>query len=125
MNLPDPKLVEDAEWQLKHATEKLAPHLEALQALAAEHPGPRADKALALLRALAGYFESVDTLTTLLSARETEMNEEMARAEFIFRQMRLDRDFYLREAQVMSERYYHEQGVFARIQPLLPAQPAA
>lgn len=125
MNLPDPKLVEDAEWQLKHATDKLAPHLEALAQLAAQNPGPRADKATALLRALSGYFESVDALTTLLSARETEMNEEMARAEFIFRQMRLDRDFYQREAQVISERYYSEQTIFASIIPLLPAQPAA
>lgn len=118
MNLPDPKQLQDAEWQVDHATRKLAPLIRQLQAATETEPTdpahrPAYELSCRLLRALEGFFQANAYLVELLNQRETEMNEEMAAARFRYNQMGLDRDFYKAECQTLSTRYYAENDLIS------------
>ncbi|SNR91871.1 hypothetical protein [Hymenobacter mucosus] len=122
MNLPDPKELEDARWQQEFAGRKVAEFVasmrESLQAQPADTPTARAryDRNLAFLRALEFFLTSNATLLELLDQREEEMNLEMADAQFKYTQMGLERDFFQREAQSATARFYQEQDLFKLLQ---------
>lgn len=119
MNLPDPKQLEDARWQQQYAGEKVAEFVAELKAAlqtpptGSEAARARYERNTAFVRALEYFFSANGSLLALLDQREEEMHDEMAAAEFRFRQMRLDRDHYQREAQTLSTRYYHENDLAA------------
>lgn len=125
MNLPDQRQLTDAEWQLQHATGKLAPFLAELTAATATDPTDpaaqaRVDKTRAMLRALESYVERNQQLLALLTERENAMHEEMAAAEFRYRQMRLDCDFYKRELEHCTTRYYQENAIYTSLLQRFP-----
>ncbi|GAC1372620.1 MAG: hypothetical protein NVS3B25_07240 [Hymenobacter sp.] len=115
MNLPDEQRLDDAQWQLDHATGLVAPLLAHLQA----RPEP-ADPAgrvayeqdQALLRALRYYFTSVGNRLELLDQVFAEMDAEMHAANGRYRSLRLAHDFALHEAREANRRYYAENDTF-------------
>lgn len=120
MNLPDPKQLQDAQWQLDHASEKLAPFLQRLQQLTETEPTDPAQRArheqtTALLRALNWYFERTDALIQLLTDREDEMQREMSAAQFKYTAMVAERDWLKVECQELGPRYYAENDLMREI----------
>jgi len=115
--LPSVESLEDARWQQAHAGEKAMEFVNAmrvsLETPAAATPMARArrDRNLAFVRALEFFFASNANLLTLLDEREELMRESMAEAQFTYRQMRLDRDFYRHEAQAATGRLHHENDL--------------
>lgn len=122
MNLPDQQVLEDAEWQLAFATQQLSPFLATLQAKTATPPADPArraayDQTCAMLRALSGFFTANEALLKLLKEREDEMNGEMAAANFRYRQMMMERDFALREAQAQSPAHHEVLALLTSLAP--------
>lgn len=118
MNLPDPQRLEDAQWQLDHATQQLAPLLAILQArleppTAAGREAYEQDQLL--LRTLRYYFTTNSARMELMQQVQEEMDAEMYAANGRYREMRLERDFAVHEAQTANGRYYQETDLFKTI----------
>lgn len=113
MNLPDPQLLQDAEWQLAHATKLLTESLPILRNVTASEPknpafrGPYEDYCR-LHKSLQLYCTRAEALIELLGQRETEMNQEMGEAKFRYSQMGHELDYWKAEARNQQARYYAE-----------------
>lgn len=113
MNLPDPQLLQDAEWQLAHATKKLTDALPILRKVVATQPKSPAfrepHEAYCLLyKNLQTYCARAEALIELLGQREAEMNQEMGEARFRYSQMGHELDYWKAEAHAQRRRYYAE-----------------
>lgn len=113
LNLPDPLQLQDAEWQLAHATKMLAESLPILKAVTASEPKNPAMRAAhegycRLYKNLQAYSARAQALIELLTQREAEMNAEMAEAKFRYNQMGLDLEYHRAEAAEQRRRYYAE-----------------
>jgi len=126
MNLPDNTLLEDARWQQAHAGEKLAGFVatlrQTLQTPPAATPAARArhERSSAFLSTLEHFLSVNANLLTLLDERQEETAEIMDEANFNFRQMRLDRDYYKLEASRLAQRYYQENDLAALLAKRFP-----
>ncbi|MDO7877345.1 hypothetical protein Q5H93_21550 [Hymenobacter sp. ASUV-10] len=128
MNLPDPRALEDAGWQLDYATEQLAPLVELLELRCAEPPTNPAHRArweqnAALLRALKIYTGSVSVLHELEAQQVGEMRKEMTEAQLRYTMMGVERDYLKQEVQQLNQRYYDVLDTLIALQDRLPPLP--
>ncbi|UYZ60155.1 hypothetical protein [Hymenobacter latericus] len=120
MTIPNQAQLEAAKRHLVHAAALLAPHLQRLQARIDGGPTMEElmldDEARArmledqmLLQALVNYGDAVETQTAAMTDVVDECIGEMARAQFVFHQMKLDRDFFQHSARTATA-MFHQAG---------------
>lgn len=131
LDLPSAKEMEDARWQQQYAGSRVLAFVETLREKLAHEPIATAtaraayDRNAAFVRALDFFFQVNADLLTLLDQREEEMREGMATAQFTFRQMRLDRDFFQQQIRTVNQRYYAEKDLAALLSSRLHPSPVA
>lgn len=126
MNLPDPQRLEDAQWQLDHATQQLVPLLVIMQARPepadpAERTAHEQDQLL--LRTLNYFFTVNSANLELLNEVKDEMDAEMRAAQGRYREMKLALDFAIHEAKSANGRYYRETDIFTKLYNRLSPAP--